>query len=138
MSENIIDSSDSGIVVTETKITISDEKLNRMLSNVYEVAQKDNNKFKLHNLWGVCWSIAGTLFMALLTSSFNKIGSIEANTVTNWAIGLCVLFTICGLILAIWRINDKSSNNTVSRDNAVKKIIEDYLHINESNMRIDL
>lgn len=129
MNEMIIDSSDTGIVVTETKITISDEKLNRMLLNAYEAAQKDNNKFKLHSLWGVCWSIAGTLLMALLTSSFNKIGSIDANTVTNWAIGLCVLFAISGLILAIWRINDKSSNNTVSRDNAVKKIIEDYLHI---------
>ena len=53
MSEMIIDSSDSGIVVTETKITISDEKLNRMLLIAYEAAQKDNNKFRLHSLWGV-------------------------------------------------------------------------------------
>lgn len=128
MNEMIIDSSDRGIVVTETKITISDEKLNRMLLIAYEAAQKDNNKFKIHSLWGVCWSIAGTLLMALLTSSFNKIGSIDANTVTNWAIGLCVIFAIIGLFLAIWRINDKSSNNTENRDNAVKKIIEDYLH----------
>lgn len=132
MNEMIIDNSGSGIVVTETKITISDEKLNRMLLIAYEAAQRDNNKFKIHSLWGVCCSIAGTLFMALLTSSFNEIGPIDAKTVTNWAIILCILFAIFGLCLAIWRINDKSSNNTESRDNAVEKIIADYLHIKKS------
>lgn len=129
MREMIIDSADTGIVVTETKITISDEKLNGMLSKAYEAAQKDNNKFKIYSLWGVCWSITGTLLMALLTSSFNAIGSISADTVTNWAIALCVIFGIAGLIFAIWRMNDKSTNVIVDRDNAVKKIIQDYLHI---------
>ena len=132
MSEMIIDSSDSGIVVTETKITISDEKLNRMLLIAYEAAQKDDNKFRIHSLWGVCWSIAGTLLMALLTSSFNKIGSVDASTVTNWAIVLCIIFAVVGLGLAIWRINDRSSNDTEGRDNAVKKIISEYLHIQKS------
>ena len=132
MDEMIIDNSGSGIVVTETKITISDEKLNRMLLIAYEAAQRDNNKFKIHSLWGVCWSIAGTLLMALLTSSFNEIGPIDANSVTNWAIGLCIIFVIIGLFLAIWRINDKSSNNTERRDSAVEKIIVNYLHIQKS------
>lgn len=70
--------------------------------------------------------------MALLTSSFNKIGSVDANTVTNWAIGLCIIFAVVGLVLAIWRINDRSSNDTEGRDNAVKKIIAEYLHIQKS------
>ncbi|MCU6724516.1 Uncharacterised protein [uncultured Clostridium sp.] len=124
----IIDSSDTGIVVTETKVTISDEKLNRMLSKTYEAAQKNSNKFKLHSLWSVCWSITGTLCMSLLTSSFNEIGSIDARSVTNWAIALCILFGIAGLVLVIWRINDKSSNDTESRDKAVNEIIEAFLH----------
>ena len=35
-------------------------------------------------------AIASTLFIALLTSSLKKIDSINANIVTNWAIGLCI------------------------------------------------
>lgn len=127
MDEMIIDISDPGIVFKETQITISDEKLNSMLLSAYEAAQKDSNKFKLHSLWGICWSIAGTLLMSLLTSTFNKIGSIEANVVTNWAIALCALFAFLGLLLAIWRINEKSSIDTENRDNAVNKIYKDSL-----------
>ena len=127
MDNMIIDDSDSGIVVTETKITISDEKLIGMFSRTYEAAQRNANKFKLHNLWSVCWSIAGTLLMAILTSTFNKIGSLEATTVTNWAIGLCVVFAVLGFGLAIWRINDKASSDTKQRDDTVKEIISNYL-----------
>ena len=38
---NIIDTKDEGIVVKETLISISDEKLRNSLSRTYEEAQKD-------------------------------------------------------------------------------------------------
>ena len=38
---NIIDTKDEGIVVKETPISISDEKLRNSLSRAYEEAQKD-------------------------------------------------------------------------------------------------
>ena len=48
----IIDNSDPGIVVTETTVTISDEKLKGMLSKTYESAQRDERRFSILNLWG--------------------------------------------------------------------------------------
>lgn len=128
MAENkIIDYSDPGIVVTETKITISDEKLSGLLSKAYEAALKDSKKFKIHNLWSVCWSISGTLLMAIITSSFNAIGSIKPETVTNWAIILCACFALVAIVLTVWRVNDKTSSETSERDLAVERIIKQHL-----------
>lgn len=127
MNNMIIDNSSSGIVVTETKITISDEKLNGMLLKTYEAATIEGNKFKIHSLWGVCWSVAGTLLMAILTSTFNAIGSVEASTVRNWAIGICIISFIVGLVFIIWRVNDKTANDIAKRDEAVQEIVNTYL-----------
>ena len=43
---NIIDTKDEGIVVKETPISISDEKLRNSLSRAYEEAQTKNDQSK--------------------------------------------------------------------------------------------
>ena len=45
---NIIDTKDEGIVVKETPISISDEKLRNSLSRAYEEAQKDMSTFHFY------------------------------------------------------------------------------------------
>ena len=70
MLNNIIEQSDPGIVAKETPVRLSDEKLRNMLSRTYERAQKDVRKPKLCKFFGVFLSIAGTLLLSLLTSTF--------------------------------------------------------------------
>lgn len=130
---NIIDNNSDGIVATETKITISDEKLNSMLSKTYEMATIEANEFKIHSLWSICWSIAGTLFITILTSSFNGIGSIGADTINNWAIGICIFAFLAGLILIIWRLNDKTSTNFNKRNDTVQQILRDMYRASDAD-----
>lgn len=130
---NIIDNNSDGIVATETKITISDEKLNSMLSKTYEMATIEANEFKIHSLWSICWSIAGTLFITILTSSFNGIGSIGADTINNWAIGICIFAFLAGLILIIWRLNDKTSTNFTKRNDTVQQILRDMYRASDAD-----
>ena len=124
---NIIDNSDAGIVVKETQIRISDEKLTGMLSKAYEAAQRNTNSFRIHDLWGICWSISGTLLLSLLTSDFKTIGEIDSKTVSIIATIILLLFVLAGIILSIWRVRDRSSNNTLERDKAVDDIMDKYL-----------
>lgn len=122
----IIDGNDPGIVVSETQVTISDEKLIGLLYRTYEVALCDARKFRIHDLWGVCWSIVGTLILALFTSDFKSLGTIDSSIVTNIAIIGTVLIGIAAIILTIWRVREKITLDLSDRDNAVDKIMNDY------------
>ena len=126
MANNIIDRSDSGIVVTETKVVLSDEKLKGALSKTYEQAQKDILKPKFHKWYNVFLSIAGTLFLTLLTSNFNDIVNISSKTVTIIAWILCGICAILGFILMGLHVSDKIHNNTNERDKAVDEIFNQY------------
>ena len=75
------------IVCTETEITITNEKLKNTLSGIYETARDDANKKKWYDYFTVGFSIAGTILLALLTATFNDIGSISSHTVTTIAWG---------------------------------------------------
>ena len=81
MANKIINSSDPGIVAKETTVHLSDEKLRGIMSRTYERAQKDADTIKFHKFYSVFLSIAGTLFLSLLTSSFNDLGNIKSDTV---------------------------------------------------------
>lgn len=131
MKNNIIDRSDPGIVVRETTIHLSDEKLKGALSKTYEQAQKDMNKPKLHKWYSVFLSIAGTLFLTLLTSDFNDIGSIKATTTTTIVWILCSVCAVTGFILMGIHVSDKTSNNTNERDKAVNTVFNQYCQSNK-------
>ena len=127
---NIIDTKDEGIVVKETPISISDEKLKNSLSRVYEEAQKDMSKFHFYDLFSVFLSIAGTLFLSLITSNFNAIGSIPSETVTIVVWAICIASGLFGVFLACFKVSKKTKNDTSDRDNAVKKVFDQHISRN--------
>lgn len=124
---NIIDTKDEGIVVKETLISISDEKLRSSLSRTYEEAQKDMSKFHFHNLYSIFFSIASTLFLSLLTSNFHAIGSATAETVTIVAWLICIVSGFLGGILACCKFAEKTKNDTSARDAAVEKVFNQHI-----------
>lgn len=129
-NKNIIDTKDEGIVVKETPIRISDEKLRNALSRSYEEAQKDMNKFHFYNLYSVFLSIASTLFLSLLTSDFHELGSVTAENVTIFAWAVCIVFGLLGAILACYKVSQKTKNDTSDRDDAVEKVFNQYIQKN--------
>ena len=124
---NIIDTKDEGIVVKETLISISDEKVKNSLSRTYEEAQKDMSKFHFYNLYSVFFSIASTLFLSLLTSNFHAIGSATAETVTIGAWVICIVSAFLGGILACYKVAERTKNDTSARDDAVEKIFNQHI-----------
>lgn len=124
MANKIINSSDPGIVAKETTVHLSDEKLRVIMSRTYERAQKDADTIKFHKFYSVFLSIAGTLFLSLLTSSFNDLGNIKSDTVTIIAWILCGVSAILGFILMGIHVADKTKNHTIERDKAVDEIFK--------------
>ena len=127
---NIIDTKDEGIVVKETPIRISDEKLRNALSRTYEEAQKDMSKFHFYNLYSVFLSIASTLFLSLLTSDFHAIGSTTAEKVTIGAWIVCIGSGLLSAILACYKVSQKTKNDTSDRDDAVEKVFNQHIQKN--------
>ena len=75
-------------------------------------------------------SIAGTLFLSLMTSQFKPIGQISAQIVTYGVWCLFIGCTILGVILAIINISEITRNNTNKRDKAVDEIVRQYIRLN--------
>lgn len=122
---NIIDTEDEGIVVKETPIRISDEKLRNSLSRAYEEAQKDMSKFHFSNLYSALLSAASTLFLSLLTSNFHAIGFLTEKMVTIGAWVICIALGLFGGILAYCKIAEKHDTN--ARDVAVEKLFKQHI-----------
>lgn len=126
MPNNIIEQSDPGIVAKETPVRLSDEKLRNMLSRTYERAQKDMSATKFRKFYSVFLSVAGTLFLSLLTSTFDAVGKISAETVTIIAWIICVSSAILGFILMGLTVSEKTKSDTVDRDKAVDEVFNLY------------
>ena len=110
------------IVCTETEITITNEKLKNTLSGIYETARDDANKKKWYDYFTVGFSIAGTILLALLTATFNDIGSISSHTVTTiaWVIfGISFSYGVVALIAKLISISNNTSNEHKERDKAI-------------------
>lgn len=122
MSNKIIDSSDPGIVARETKIQLSDEKLKAIMCRTYERAQKDSEKICLHKFYDVFLSVASTLFLTLLTSSFNNIGKVSSEIVTTTVWIIFIIMLILGFILMSIHVSHKTQTHTNERDIAVDEI----------------
>ena len=127
MANNIIKQSNQGIVLEETPVTLSDEKLQSILLHTYEKAVSDTMKWHWYKLYSIFLSIAGTLFLTLLTtSSFNEIGSLESNTVKGFVI---IITAILGFIFLGASVNQKKKNDTETRDASIQEIMgKYYLH----------
>ncbi len=121
---NIIDSSIPAIVIQETPISLSDEKLKSILLKTYEAAIKNANAPKYYKLYGVLLSVSFTLLVALLTSSFKSLWSIDAKCVTNIAWIMCVICGLLGIAFLIIGSRQKMKNDTEERDKAVNDIFD--------------
>lgn len=124
MANKIIDSTDPGIVAKETTVHLSDEKMRGVMARTYERAREDAESVKFHKFYGVFLSIAGTLFLSLLTSTFNDIGTFKAETITIIAWGMCAVSAVLGFILLGVHVTDKIKNHTNERDEAVDELFE--------------
>ena len=132
MTNNIINQADPGIVVKESVIHLSDEELNNVLLRTYERAQQDAQAVKFHKFYGVFLSIAGTLFLTLLTSDFRNLGSIKAEAVNEIAWIVFSLSAVIGIVLLIVNFRKQAKNNTIERDKAVEEILQQYIRINQT------
>ena len=101
MANNIIKQSNQGIVMEETPVTLSDEKLNGILLRTYEKAVADVSTWRFYKLYSVLLSIAGTLFVSLFTSTFNGIGTIDSERVRDIVIILTIVSAIFGFVLSV-------------------------------------
>ena len=128
MTDKIIDETAPGLVVKEFTVRLSDEKLKNVMLRTYERAQKDLGVFKLHKLYSIMLSIASTLLLTLLTSSFNAIGPFTAEEVTKAAWLFFVASAIIGFLMLISHVNDKLKNDTSKRDKAVNEIFNKYFN----------
>lgn len=126
MANNIIRQSNQGIVMEETPVTLSDEKLNGILLRTYEKAVADVSEWHFCKLYSVLLSIAGTLFVSLFTSEFNNLGSIDASTVKVVVIVITITSAIAGFILLAISVNQKKKSDTEKRDDSIKQIIDKY------------
>lgn len=126
MAINIIDNATPDIVVKENTVHLSDEKLQNILLRTYERAQQDMNTMKFHKFYSIFISIAGTLFLTLLTSTFNSIGQIKAEAVTICVWVICVISAIVGFGLMAYHVSQKTKNDTSERDKAVEEIFNQY------------
>lgn len=127
MASKIIDTSKNPIVVEETPIHLTDEKLRNVLSHTYERAQEDMNIPKLRKHYGSFLSIAGTLFLTLLTSNFKTIGIFSADLVNGIASVLCFLCAVFGFALLGMNVSDRMKQSSMERDKAVDEMIKQYL-----------
>lgn len=121
MKNRIIDPSEAEIV-KEKGIYLSDEKLRGMLARSYERAQEDEETFKLYKFYGVFLSIAGTLFLTLLTASFSPIGNLSAKELTIFAWVVCIVCAVLGFILMGVFVSSKKKRDTRTRDDAVDEV----------------
>ena len=125
-NNQIIKQSNQGIVLEETPVTLSDEKLNGILLHTYEKAVQDVSKWRFYKLYSVLLSIAGTLFVSLITSSFNALGHISADTVRTIVIILTIISAIVGFSFLGISVNQKKKSDTEVRDISIKGIVENY------------
>lgn len=129
MAKNsLIDTSGGEFVIQEKSIHVTDEKLNRMLSDTYECARKDAKRFRWYDHYGVFFSIAGALIVPLLTSNFRDFDFIEGQTLNGIAWLVCVLSLIIGVILTIVRASNNGANEVDDRNNAVDRIMSGILN----------
>lgn len=125
-NNNIIKQSNPGIVLEETPLSLTDEKLNGMLLRTYEKAVRDVTKWKYYKLYSILLSIAGTLFLSLLTSEYNDLGALDSSTIRIIVIVTTTIAAIMGFIFLGISVSHKKKSDTEGRDASIKEITDKY------------
>lgn len=124
---DIISSDGEHIIVKETPVHLTDEKIKSVLFRAYEYAQKDVNTKSLLDYYDCCFSVSLTLFLTLLTASFNGVFGIEANTVTLIVKIVFGSLMILGILMLVLKLNTKRQSDTKQRDIAVEEVFSRYI-----------
>ena len=127
MIDDFIDSSPSTIVVKETPVHLSDEKLRGLLARSYEKAQSDSSSESAGKWSRTLLSISGTLLLSLLTASFNSVGKLDASTVSTIAWFICVLTGLAGIVFSGINYRNRTQRSTSKRDAAVDEVFNQYV-----------
>lgn len=125
-AKNIINSN-RGLILEETSLTLSDEKLNGILLHTYEKAVANVSKFNFRNLYKELLTFATTLFLSLFTSDFRSIGQFDSELVKKFVISIMIITAITGSVFAILFFYDKTKSDTEERDKSIEEIIDKYL-----------
>lgn len=124
---DIINDDDAHIIVKETSVHLTDEKIKSILYRTYERAQNDMSVKKWYDYYDCCFSVSGTLFLTLLTASFNKTFGIEPDelaTTAKWMLGMSLLL---GIVFLIFKLKEKRQNDMSKRDIAVEEVFSKYI-----------
>lgn len=112
---------DEDIIVKSQNVKMSDDKLYRIQQKTYEFAEENANKFRLTNCWSVFASIGLTLFLTLITSEFQGIGSLSSNTVKWIAIIICAICLLLAFVLLVKMHNSSDPTHNEEREIAIEK-----------------
>lgn len=126
MDNNIIETSEAEIVIRETPIRLSDEKLKSALLRAYEKGQENATKPKFHNHFWEFLSVAVSLLYTLLTSEFKSVGCVSSDFFKYFTIVLFIACATIGIILMLIAFNEKTKSKTEERDIAVNDIFKLY------------
>lgn len=127
---DIMNGEDAHIIVKETPVHLTDEKIKSILYRTYERAQSDVSVKKWYDYYDCCFSVAGTLFLTLLTASFNKTFGIEPEGLANiarWMLGISLL---AGIVFLIFKLKAKRQSDMSNRDIAVEEVFSKYIKCN--------
>lgn len=126
--QNIIDQSSEGLVITEIPVQISDEKFKRLLSQAYERARHDARKWHWYDLYGNSLTAAATLFITLLTSTFNDIRrlGLSGHDIECYCWLLFAVLFVFGCIASVAHAQCKNNCEPAERDAAVEYIWEHH------------
>lgn len=125
-NQSSIVQSDSEIIMQEMSITLTDEKMKGILMHTYERAVKDVSKWHFYKLYGSFLSIGGTLLLTILTSSFNDILMLKAETIKNISVAATIAFLLTGFICLAISVNQKKKNDMDARDRAIEEVFKEY------------
>ena len=128
-----IHTSARSIICHEVSINLSDEKLRRMLSTVYEKARSDERKPNIHQHYGVFYSAALTLLLTQLTADFKAIGIISAEKVTIGCWGLIGLLALLGFILMLLHYAKRGESDIHDRDKSIETAMDEIMTVNNEN-----
>lgn len=124
---DIINDDDAHIIVKETPVHLTDEKIKSILYRTYERAQNDMSVKKWYDYYDCCFSVSGTLLLTLLTASFNKTLGIEPDELASIAKLMLGISLLSGIVFLILKLKAKRQSDMSKRDIAVEEVFSKYI-----------
>ena len=118
-------------ICKETAITLSDVNMIALLSKAYEKAVENCNKKRFCNYYQIPLSASFTLFFSLVTSQYNQILGIPADTVKTLVIVIAVGLLVCGIGMFLTCYEKNQKKESAMRDDSVDQIMKSLIKIDE-------